>query len=129
MSETQKHPFDVATDGVEEVNEMLAETDCAIAEMAFDGAIGYHEYVAKGESHPEYLWKTALLQALDETVFEMMYVDNEDPRDARMQVEHELGEYFDSFTAEFVADQFEDNLNSLIDAQESRAADEEVPDS
>lgn len=121
MSDSQEHPFDAATSNVEEVNEMLADTDGTIAQMSFDGALGYHNYIATGESHPEYLWKTALLQALDETVFEMMYVDDEDPRDARMQVQLELERHFDAFTAENVADNFEEKLNHLIEVQESTA--------
>ena len=120
MSESEEHPFDAATSNVKEVNQMLADTDGALAEMSFDGAVGYHEYVATGESHPEYLWKTALLQALDETVFEMMHVGDEDPRDARMEVQRALERHFDAFTAETIADNFEDNLRNLIDVQESR---------
>jgi len=121
MSESQEHPFDAATSNVEEVNEMLADTDGTIAQMSFDGAVGYHNYVATGEAHPDYLWKTALLQALDETVFEMMYVVSEDSRDARMEVQRELERHFDAFTAETIADNFEEKLEHLIEVQESRA--------
>lgn len=120
------HPFDVATEDDKRVNQMLAETDGAICSMQYNGPIGYHINIAKGETSPEYLWKVALLQALDETVFEMMYVDEERPADARRQIERDLEEYFDPFTAEHVAELFEEKLENLIQSQEDLA--EEMED-
>ena len=113
-----EHPFDVAKDVCEDVNERLAETNGAISAMGMSGAIGYHHFVATGETDPEYLWKVALIQALEETVFEMTYVDAPNPRDARDQLERDLERSFDPFTAETVAEQFEENLRDLIDSQE-----------
>ena len=115
------HPFDVATESDNRVNKMLAETDGAICSMEYAGAIGYHINVAEGETEPEYLWKIALLQALDETVFEMMFVDAEEPTDARFQIERELREYFDHHTSEYVADLFEEKLADLIEVQKEAA--------
>lgn len=125
MSQTT-HPFDVATEDDKKVNEMLAETDGAICAMEYTGTIGYHINLAKGEVDPEYLWKVALLQALDESVFEMMYVDEKDPREARVQLMWDLEEYFDSRTAERVGDLFEEKLTSLIEVQEKKAAEAEA---
>lgn len=125
MSQTT-HPFDVATEDDKKVNEMLAETDGAICAMEYTGTIGYHINVAKGEVDPEYLWKVVLLQALDESVFEMMYVDAKDPRDARAQLERDLDEYFDARTAEHVAELFEEKLTGLIEVQEKKAAEAEA---
>jgi hypothetical protein len=119
-SQTQsddEHPFDVAKANNERVNEMLADTDGKIAAMEHSGAIGYHINVAKGETDPEYLWKIALLQALDDTVFEMLFVDSQNPSDARSQLEAQLTDSFDPFTAEAVADRFEQELESLIEVQ------------
>lgn len=116
--EQQEHPLDVARDAVDEVNEMLADTDGKIASMAFDGAVGYHHYVATGETDPEYLWKIALLQAMDSSVFEMMHVDADSPAEARRQMERQLRDHLDSHSAEYVADEFERHLESLIEVQE-----------
>lgn len=121
MSTDSENAFDVATEGDNRVNRMLADTDGSICKMGYNGTIGYHIYVAEGETDPEYLWKIALLQALDETVFEMMYVDAEDPAEATRQVRQELVRSLDPLTAETVAEQFEDNLTSLIEAQETVA--------
>ena len=118
-----EHPLDVASEENNRVNDMLADTDGAICEMSFNGAIGYHVNIATGETDPEYLWKVALLQALDESVFEMMYVDADEPDEARRQVERELGEYFDRHTTEYVGEQFEGNLRSLIETQQQNADD------
>lgn len=115
------HPFDVATETDKRVNRMLADTDGAICSMEYTGTIGYHINVATGETDPEYLWKIALLQALDDTVFERMYVDAEDPRDARDQLERQLGESFDPFVAEQLAEDFEENLAELIEVQSEEA--------
>lgn len=118
MSETEQHPFDIATEAVRDVNDRLADTDGAICEMQFDGAVGYHNYIADGVADPEYLWRTALLQALDETIFEMMHVDDSTASGARAQVERQLEGSLDPFTAEAVAETFEDRLESLIEVQE-----------
>lgn len=117
MSEAE-HPFDAATDNDERINEMLAETGGKIAAMEYTGTIGYHIHVAEGETDPEYLWKIALLQALDESVFEMMYVDADSATEARNQIESELERSFDSMTAGYVADVFEEKLAELIRTQE-----------
>lgn len=114
------HPFDIATETDEQVNEMLAATDGSICAMEYDGAIGYHINVAKGETDPEYLWKIALLQALDETVFEMVYVDEEEPREARIELQHQISQSFDPMTAEHVSEVFEEKLTDLIEVQEGR---------
>lgn len=111
------NPFDVATDNDKLVNRLLADTDGSICTMEYDGTIGYHIYVATGETDPEFLWKVALLQALDETVFEMMYVDADETREARRQIERQLRDSLDPHTAEYVADRFEDKLASLIETQ------------
>lgn len=120
----EDHPFDVAKDNDTEVNRMLADTDGAIASMQYTGTIGYHIHVAEGETHPEYLWKIALLEALDTAMFDMMHVGADDVPEARRQVERELKESFDPFTAEFVADEFEDNLRGLIETQREFADEE-----
>jgi hypothetical protein len=125
MSDSQANDgesaFDVATESDRQVNELLAGTDGKICTMEYAGAIGYHINVARGETDPEFLWKIALLQALDETVFEMMYVDETHPEDARRQVERELERSFDPFTAERVAEVFEEKLTDLIETQAERA--------
>ena len=122
---TEEHPFDMAKRTCEDVNERLAETDGAISAMGLSGAIGYHHFVATGESHPEYLAKVALLEALDETIFEMLYVDEAHPNDARHQVERELKRSMDPYTAETVADRFEEKLTDLIEVQENRAGEQQ----
>lgn len=122
--EQKEHPLDVARDAVKDVNSMLADTDGKIAAMAFNGAAGYHQYVAKGETDPEYLWRIALLQALDDTIFEMMHVDGDSPAEARRQMERQLKNEFPAFTAEYIADEFESNLEDIIEVQEN--ADQEV---
>ena len=112
--------FQTARENDEQVNEMLADTGGRIAMMQYDGAIGYHIHVATGETDPEYLWKVALLQALDEMAFETLYVDEDTPALARDQVESQLREMFPMFQAEQIAAAFEDNLSDLIDVQEER---------
>lgn len=114
------HPFDEARDANNRVNEMLADTDGAIAEMGFSGPIGYHINVAKGETAPEYLWRVALFQALEETAFEMAHVDADTVEGARRQLDRTLEDAFDPFTAEHVGDRFEENLRGLIESQEER---------
>lgn len=125
MATSDEHPFDIATENVKEVNAMLADTDGAIAAMSFDGAVGYHHYVAAGETDPEYLWRTAFLKALDDTVLEMAYVDADHPEDARHQLERHLGDYFDPLTAEYVADEFEQNLKRLQESHQEIQEEEE----
>lgn len=113
--------FDVARESDERVNEMLAETDGAIASMAYDGEIGYHIHVAKGETSPEYLWKVALFQAFDDMALEMTYVDADTPEEARWQLEDTLQDTFSPFVADAVADEFESNLEQLMDVQRDRS--------
>ncbi|RYJ13295.1 hypothetical protein ELS19_04480 [Halogeometricum borinquense] len=117
---TTDHPFDVATETDKQVNQMLAETDGRICTMEFSGAIGYHLNVATGESDPEYLWKLALLQAFDETVFEMMHVDAKDAATAREQIETQLEDSFRPLAVESVADVFEEKLADLVETQEAK---------
>jgi len=116
----EEHPFDVATEADKRVNRMLAESGGKICEMSYDGAIGYHINVAAGESDPEYLWKIAFLQALDESVLEMAHIDGETPGDCRLQLERQLGGKLDPMTLDYLADIFEEKLNALVEAQEGR---------
>lgn len=115
------HPLDVARDANKRINNSLADTGGAIATMAINGALGYHINVATGETAPEYLWRVALYQALDETAFEMAHVDADDVEGARRQLDRTLEETFDHWTAEHVGDRFEENLRGLIEAQEEIA--------
>lgn len=118
--------FDVATANDQCVNEMLADTDGSVCTMEYTGAIGYHIHVASGESDPEYLWKIALLQALDDALFGEIHVDEANPSDARDQLERQIEGRLDPFTADFIANEFESNLTDLITVQEERAIDHEV---
>jgi len=120
MSQADKHPFDVATDASEEVNEMLAATDGAIAEMQFAGAIGYHINVASGETEPEYLWKTAFHQAVDEVLLEMAMIDADTPAGAREQLDEQVLDQFGPFSSDAMADAFEEKLEGLIEVQEGK---------
>lgn len=113
MSSSEKHPLDLARDTSMEVNEQLADTDGQICAMSIAGRVGFHEYVAAGETAPEYLWKVAFFQALDDTVLEMVHVDAEDAIGAREQLERRLSDAFDPFTVEHLCDEFEDNLQRL----------------
>lgn len=115
-------PFDIARENDQRVNEMLAETDGAIASMQYQGTIGYHIHVARGESDPEYLWKIALLEALDEAVFQQAYVDAEDPTGARRQIERALSDAFNPMTADYLAEQFEEKLRDLMETQQEHAS-------
>jgi hypothetical protein len=88
--------------------------------MSFSGAVGYHVHVATGETSTDYLTRTALLQALDDVLFERLGVhDDPDPSDARATVERQLREVLDlaPHTAELVADEYESNLRSLRETQ------------
>ena len=124
MSDSQQpNAFDYATATNGEVNELLAQTNGRIATMEFAGAIGYHINVAVGESDPEYLWKIALLQALDESLMEMMHVDADETNEARRQIKRELENWMDPLSAERVADLFERKLSELIEVQEYRSPD------
>lgn len=116
----QQDAFDAATDNVREINEQLAETDGRIAVMSFDGAIGYHHYIAAGETDPEYLWKVALLKALDDTVLEMAYVDADSVEAAADQLDQQLRDAFDPLTREYLIEQFEGNLRDLKEVQEGQ---------
>lgn len=116
-AETEEHPFDVAKEANNRVNEMLADTDGAICSMELTGPIGYHINVASGETDPEYLWKIAFLQALNTAGLEMAHVDADTPDRAREQLSRTLREMFDPMTADYIGDEFEDNLRSLIDSQ------------
>lgn len=119
MRETdERHPFEVARENDKRVNRMLSDTDGAVAVMEYTGAIGYHIHIATGETEPEYIWKVALLQALDDVVFEMAYVDADTPVEAREQLEWDLKDAFQPLVAEAVADEFESNLSELIETQE-----------
>lgn len=120
MSQADKHPFDIATDGAQEVNELLADTGGAICEMQFAGAIGYHVNVADGETDPEYLWKTAFLQAIDDTLLEMAHIDADTPEAARQQLEEQVLEQIGPFARDDLAESFEMHLRDLIEVQEGK---------
>jgi len=120
MSQTEEHPFDIAVDANEDVNDLLADTDGAICEMQFAGAIGYHVNVADGEAAPEYLWKTAFLQAIDDTLLEMAHIDADTPEAARQQLEEQVVEQMGPFVRESLADSFEMHLRDLIEVQEGK---------
>lgn len=128
MNADQRNAFDEAREANERVNDLLADTDGAIAAMELAGAIGYHVNVATGETDPEYLWKIALLEALDETVLEMAYVDAPTPSEAREQLSRDLRRSFDPATADHVLDVFEDKLASLVESQEEIAAEQDGGD-
>lgn len=117
MASSEKSPLKAASEGAMEVNEQLADTDGRICSMSITGRVGYHEYVAAGETEPEFLWKVAFLQALDDTVLEMVYVDAEDSVGAREQLERQLRDSFDPLTAEYLCDEFESNLEQLQENQ------------
>ena len=117
-----QNALDMARDSCRDVNEKLADSDGKIAAMCITGTVGYHQYVATGETDPEYLYKIALLQALDESVFEMMHVDADEAGRAAQQVQTELERHFDAWTAEDVATRFQENLESLISVQEDEDA-------
>jgi len=112
--------FDAAKANVRLTNEKLAATDGAIAEMQFGGAIGYHHYLAAGETDIEYLWRVALLQAFDNVIYRMMHVEAEEPEPAAEAVTQQLEEHLDSRTADRIGDRFEEELIDLIDVQEDR---------
>lgn len=120
-AESEEHPFDVAKDANSRVNEMLADTDGAIASMELTGAIGYHINVATGETDPEYLWKIAFLQALNTAGLEMAHVNADTPERAREQLSRTLREMFDPMTADYIGEEFENNLRRLIESQENIA--------
>lgn len=120
MSQTEEHPFDIAVDANEDVNDLLAGTDGAICEMQFAGAIGYHVNVADGETDPEYLWKTAFLQAIDEVLLDMAMVDADTPGEAREQLDRQVLEEMGPFTKDALAESFEEHLESLIAVQEDK---------
>lgn len=117
MSESEQHPFDIARDANQRVNDGLADTDGAIASMELTGAIGYHINIATGTTNPEYLWKVAFLQALDTAGLEMAHVDADTPEGAGDQLSRTLSEMFDPMTADYIREEFEDNLRQLIDTQ------------
>jgi hypothetical protein len=119
MSDDGETLLEMARANDRDVNDELAATGGHVCEMYFSGAIGYHIHVATGETSPQYLTRTALLQALDEVLFERVYVDETDDVDeARAAVERELHEMCRPLAAEHIADEYESNLRSLQEAQE-----------
>jgi len=61
-----------------------------------------------------------LLEALDETVLEMVHVTGDTVAEATRELESQLDRSFDPMTKEMVAEKFQEKLRALQDVQEER---------
>jgi hypothetical protein len=106
----------VATDSDNEVNRLLADDECGIDEMQYAGAIGFHVHVADGLTNPEFLWRTAFYQALDEVVLDMVHCEEDLPENAVHEVMRQVGDKFDPHTRDRLRDEFQEQLSDLIES-------------
>ena len=120
---SQADLFELARENDQEVNELLADTDGRIATMQYHGSIGYHLHVARGATDPQYLWKIALLKALDESLLEMVHIDAETVSGATSQLQRQLAGDLQHASLELLTDRFSENLWSLIETQEEMDGD------
>lgn len=114
-------PYETALAANKRVNDLIAASgDIGAVQLA--GVIGYHVNPSARDTRPGALWKVALLQALDDTIFDMIHVDDSTVEGARRTVEQGLSDYTDSMTRDFVGERFAGHLQTLIDRQEEFAA-------
>lgn len=117
--------MDVATEAQSEVSERLGDPDQGIDVMHLAGPVGTFTYIGRG-APLHYQVKPALMEAISESLDEMVWVEDADtPEEAQAVLEDQLVEMFDAAYADHLARETAETLADWSDYHGQEVADEQ----